>query len=132
MDALCECLHAWSPTLECFRLNVRYYVTVYAPFTEALSRLSALRELHVERMAVDLACLSALPNLERLYLRFSSGEELQLVEMLEDATKFPALKSLSIRMLTGENIDGNKFKDVCSRRGISIHDWKGTNRGFIL
>ena len=130
LDTLCECLHAWSPTLECFRLNVRYFVPVHAPFTKALSRLSALRELHVERMAVDLACLSALSNLERLYLCLSSGEEIQLAEMLEDATKFPALKSLSIRMLTGEN--GNKFKDVCSRREISIHDWKGTNRGFIL
>lgn len=65
-DALCRCLRAWSPTLECFRLHIWILNLPYRPLSQVLSSLRRLEELQSHKFEVDFDAISDLPQLKRL------------------------------------------------------------------
>lgn len=128
IDALCECLQLWSPTLEYFKVDIMNPngCDSYQPLSDAIHTLGELRGLHVDRMKLDLGVVSRLPRLECLaylppyHLRKEEGQALSI--HLEDADKFPSLKLIEDDKLSID--DG--FKEVCKKRNIRLSSqWKG-------
>lgn len=94
--ALCNCLCAWSSTLEYFEVRTHWESpSSYWPLYEVMNSLTKLRELKLGfklgRMEMDAAgSIARLPRLERLHCALR-GEELQtLSRQLEDLKKFPS------------------------------------------
>lgn len=128
-DALCECLRAWSQTLEYLRMDASYH-DPYPPFNEVISTLRRLRELQLGRMKVDFSSIYRLQLLERFAcITPHSKEEVQpLVSYLEDSESFPSLECLILRF--DHVVVPNKVEDLCYMRNIEFGSFQ--TLGFIL
>lgn len=119
VDALSECLRAWSPTLEYFKLDVLDHGVLVKPLDEALSTLGELRELQMHMKKLEYMSISKLPRLERLACRsFHSEEELNTLSSdLEDMRRFPSINHIILQF--GWEFP-NKLQSVCRRRSIRL------------
>lgn len=124
--ALCDCLRAWSSTLEYFAIHFRCErPSSYWPLYEAFDSLMELRELklgtNLRRMGMGFGSISTLPRLERLHY-VSRGEELQtLSRQLEDLKKFPSLN----RILLCHESEAEaevlfELQTICGKRNIRL------------
>lgn len=133
LDALCEALRFWSPTLECLKLSMRSTLFSHGPLTEALSSLKGVRELQLGNMTIDMDALSDLPRLGRLYCSvFISDEELRILSgLLRDTTKFSSLKIIVVRIST-ESEESKRLDTICLERGIDLLKNGLQNSDFLL
>lgn len=113
LDALCRCLRAWSPTLECFRLHIWTLNFPYHPLSQVLSSLRRLEELQIHKFEVDFDAISNLPQLKRLrYTSIFADEALgRLASQLENPVKFPALRHIAT-YANGSGRGEIKLKDL--------------------
>lgn len=122
VDALCECVRLWSPSLQYLKVDIvgNDHRDSYQPLSEAMRTLGELRELHFDRMELDLGAISRLPRLQRLayLLPYSSSKEeaVTLSSQLEHSEMFPSLKFIVVDKLTV----GDEFKEICRRRNIQL------------
>lgn len=135
LDALCEALRSWSPTLECLKLSMRSTLFSHGPLTEALSSLKGVRELQLGNMTIDMDTLrlSDLPRLGRLCCSvFISGEELRILYgLLRDTTKFSSLKIIVVRLST-ESEESKRLDTICLKRRIDLLKNGLQNSDFLL
>lgn len=133
LDALCEALRSWSPTLECLKLSMRSTLFSHGPLTEALLSLKGVRELQLVNMTIDMDALSDLPRLGRLCCSvFISGEELRVLSgLLRDTTKFSSLKIIVVR-LSFDSEESKRLDTICLERGIDLLKNGLQNSDFLL
>lgn len=133
LDALSDCLRAWSSTLECVRLKVREYRVAYAPFCDALSTLRNLRELHIDFMEVEINSISKLPRLSHL-LCSSMGSTTQidnLTDSLEEPDTFPSLSVVAVR-LNPDVEYGQRLENNCMWRSVWLQKYDDQLSSFSL
>lgn len=118
LEALCECLRAWSPTLERLSLCTAHTVISSPQLEESLSSLQKLRELEINGSS-DLGGIVDLPLLEQLSFSLDWGDShpsmIGLITHLNNLQKFPTLKSIVV-------IDeyDDQLQDICLRRNIML------------
>lgn len=126
VDALCECLRLWSPTLAYFKVDVMHHIDrdTYQPLNDAMRTLGELRELQCEDLKLDLGAISGLTRLQCLaylpHYRWCKEETRTLSDYLENTEKFPSLNFIVDDRLTVD--DG--FKEICRRRNIRLSSQK--------
>lgn len=134
VDALCETLRAWSPTLEHLKIDayVSDYVDSYRPLDEAIATLGELRQLQIGRLKLDLGSISNLPRLERLacFSRLTEEEIQPLSTSLEDLGKLPSLSHIVLGLPRGAQL-GERLQDVCRRRNIQLHEYEIDKRSWM-
>lgn len=123
LDALCDCLRAWSSTLEYLSLRIHLpNLPLYQPLSQVLSMLNGLRELVLLDMRLDVDAISELPRLERLSCspHIDNDGLMSLSRRLRDTNKLPSLKSISMAAYSfSNNADGRKeLKESCIVRKI--------------
>lgn len=129
-DALCECLRAWSPTLQYLKIDIPRYrnPSPCAPLSDALTTLRELRELQLWRMKLEFGSIAQLPLLERfacVSLYKEDSEELQvLASHLEDPEKFPSLNHIAIFL---EGTFPSNLRDICRKREIQLEQKRQRN-----
>lgn len=129
LDALCDCLRAWSSTLEYFSLCMEpRNQPSYQPLCQALSSLNGLRELVLLNMRLDMDALSELPRLEHIRSNrdVNDADLMRLSRCLRDTKKFLLLKSMIIAVYPfSNNAEGRKeVEESCIDRTITvIFDW---------
>lgn len=135
LDALCRCLRAWSPTLECFILHIWILNLPYRPLSQVLSSLRRLEELQSHKFEVDFDAISDLPKLKRLrYTSIFADEALgRLASQLENPVKFPALRHIAT-YANGSGRGEIKLKDLSRKWNIELQLWDGRAplSGFLL
>lgn len=126
LDALCDCLRAWSSTLEHLSLNIyinSYTRLQYQPLSDALSTPIFLRELVALDLILDMDAIANLPRLEEVRgSPYGSGDLIRFSEGLRDANKFPSLKSTNILVNSRINAEEGR-KEVeksCIERKINL------------
>lgn len=126
--ALCECLRAWSSTLQCLKISIRGDHDPYPLMSEAIASLYELRELQLNWTKLDFGLVSNLPRLERLRVRCrwdvslrTTFEEMQnLSRHLVIPGLFSSLRLIAL-FLGGREIP-NELRDICRRRNIQLHE----------
>lgn len=137
LEALCECLHTWSKTVESIRLNL--FTTRHSAYQllyEALRTQTVLQELELLTHAqlLDLGAMADLPRLERMCVAPQQGiseEDIyNLIQHLQDSKKFRSLRYLAIYPERGVEL-GKRLEIVCRGRGIKLERWPGEGPRFI-
>lgn len=126
--ALCECLRAWSSTLQCLKISIRGDHDPYPLMSEVIASLYELRELQLNWTKLDFDFVSNLPRLERLRVRCrwdvslrTTFEEMQnLSRHLVIPGLFSSLRLIAL-FLGGREIP-NELRDICRRRNIQLHE----------
>lgn len=126
--ALCECLRAWSSTLQCLKISIRGNHDPYPLMSEAIASLYELRELQLNWTKLDFGFVSNLPRLVRLRvtcrwdvsLRATHEEMQNLSRHLVIPGMFSSLRLIAL-FLGGREIS-NELRDICRRRNIQLHE----------
>lgn len=127
--ALCECLRAWSSTLQCLKISIRGNHDPYPLMSEAIASLYELRELQLNWTKLDFGFVSNLPRLVRLRvtcrwdvsLRATHEEMQNLSRHLVIPGMFPSLRLIAL-FVGGREIP-NELRDICRRRNIQLHEF---------
>lgn len=125
--ALCDCLRAWSSTLEYFEIRAHCESpSSYWPLYEVMNSLTKLRELKLGfklgRMEMDAAgSIARLPRLERLHCALR-GEGLQtLSRQLEDLKTFPSLNCILLFLEPESETEVlYELQTICGKRNIQL------------
>lgn len=136
-DALCECLRAWSPTLQCLKITVREKPKLYPPISEAIASLCELRELQLFGIKLDFGFISNLPRLERLalgcrwYVSLRMREMKSLSRHLDIPGMFAPLRHIAL--FFGGREPPDELQSICRRRNIQLYNRKPEMAaGFLL
>lgn len=135
LDGLCECLHAWSATLEYVKLHIQGYRSLYQPLSEALSMLQGLRELQLVCTTLDLGSIATLPLLERLLCDSPSNPQQlnSIAEYLETAEKFPSLRLLVyVRPGSLNTVFSQRLENICQVRRIKLGSSREALSDFVM
>lgn len=119
VNTLCECLQAWSSTLQCFKFDALRYRTSYQPLMDIITTLRELRELQSTTMKLDFGSICRLPKLECFFCIVSyNREELEtLFSLLENSENF---SSLNLIVLDNHNAISSYLRNICYRRNIIL------------
>lgn len=125
--ALCECLRAWSSTLQCLKISIRGDHDPYPLMSEAIASLYELRELQLNWTKLDFGFVSNLPRLERLRVRCRWDVSLRTTfEEMQNLSRhlvIPGLfSSRLIALFLGGREIPNELRDICRRRNIQLHE----------
>lgn len=144
--ALCECLRAWSPTLDCVSLQIFTNQPMYRSLFETLFSLTGLRELQIYAprlysMTLDFSRIADLPRLERFCFATQAGmsaaEVHALCDNLTDPEKFLALRHIATTHIRSrDNVE--RLESACLQRGVrwvvTLWSWEDRKSisGFAL
>lgn len=119
VNTLCECLQAWSSTLQCFKIDALRYRTSYQPLMDTITTLRELRELQLTTMKLDFGSICRLPKLECFFCIVSyNREELEtLSSLLENSENFSSLNHI---VLDNRNAIPSYLQNICYRRNIKL------------